>query len=110
MSDTDEADFGNTPYSKYHFSYAETDTGTEGLLETYGEDLARVKSAPSNHVWTVVDGDEGSLYVIAGFHYVNRVAYFISEVPWESDDQCFLWWKGDDEDEDSDEEDDEDDE
>ena len=89
-------EFDDTPYAKFHVDYANTLTGAEGLLETFGDDLARVRSAPSGHVWTVLEGDDGNLYVSAGFHFVNRVAYFISEVPWESDDESYLWCSFDD--------------
>jgi len=32
-------------------------------------------------VWTWVDGDDGS-WIISGFHYVNRIGYFITEKPY----------------------------
>jgi hypothetical protein len=84
-------EFDDTPYAKFHVDYAHTRTGAEGLLETYGDDLARVRLAPRDHVWTVLQGGDDNLYVSAGFHLVNRLAYFISEVPWESDDEYYLW-------------------
>lgn len=40
------------------------------------EDLER------NHLWTVVEGDEGTCY-IPDWHFVNRVAYVVTKVPWE---------------------------
>ena len=33
------------------------------------------------HWWTVTDCD-GRLYLAAGFHFVNRLAYVRCEVPW----------------------------
>jgi hypothetical protein len=54
-------------------------------LETFGPDLDRVKAAAPKRVWTIVEGDNGLLYIIAGFHWVNRINYVITEVPWEND-------------------------
>lgn len=54
------------------------------LFETHGEDFEFVKQQPSAHVWTWVDTDEGS-YIINGLHIVNRIGYFVTERPWESD-------------------------
>ena len=34
------------------------------------------------HVWTRIDGDDGCLYNINGWHIVNRVDYIVTEVPW----------------------------
>jgi hypothetical protein len=57
----------------------------DGLLfETYGDDLALVLSVARKEprrVWTWVDGDGGS-YIINGYHLVNRIGYFITEVEW----------------------------
>ena len=36
--------------------------------------------------WTVIDC-AGGLYLAAGFHYVNRLAYVRCEVPWTDADQ-----------------------
>jgi hypothetical protein len=33
-------------------------------------------------VWTYVDGDDGT-YVTNGYHLVNRIGYFITEVPYD---------------------------
>lgn len=51
------------------------------LFETYDEDLEFVRQQPENHVWTWMDGDEGT-FIGAGFAYVNRIGYFITEKPW----------------------------
>lgn len=51
------------------------------MYETYGEELDYVLSVRPHHVWTYVDVDFGSV-VVEGYHYVNRIGYFITEVPW----------------------------
>lgn len=61
------------------------DKGWNGtMFETYGEDLAFVSKVPDNQVWTWVDGDEGT-WIISGFHWVNRIGYFITTVPLEEE-------------------------
>jgi len=55
------------------------------MFETYGSDLAEVliwANGKHRHlkVWTLVDGDEGQ-YVVDGYRIVNRVGYFLTNVP-----------------------------
>jgi hypothetical protein len=51
-----------------------------GMLETYGDDVKQVleiyEKTPKR-VWTMLDGDEG-MYLVQGFHYVNRIYYVIT--------------------------------
>lgn len=49
------------------------------LFETYGEELAFVQSQPADTVWTLLSGD-GDV-IVSGFHFVNRLGYFISKTP-----------------------------
>jgi len=53
------------------------------MFETYGAELAHVievhAKAP-NTVWTLLDGDDG-LDITSGLSYVNRMGFFICEVP-----------------------------
>ena len=49
------------------------------LFETFDEELAFVQSQESARIWTLVDGDNGE-YIDSGFHFVNRIGYFITEV------------------------------
>lgn len=56
------------------------------LFETYGEELAFVRSRDPRTIWTLVDGgDDDNQYVISGFHLVNRIGYLISTVPFPED-------------------------
>lgn len=60
------------------------------MYETYGEEAEYVQSVDPKYVWTYVDGDMSSL-LVAGYHYVNRLGYYICEVPWEDEwDSCLL--------------------
>lgn len=58
--------------------------GGYSAFETFGEDMDFVNSQPANRVWTEVDGDSGT-YVIAGKCWVNRIQYYVTEVPWDSE-------------------------
>ena len=58
--------------------------GEDYHFETYGEEYDFVKTANPNNVWTEVDGDSGT-YIISGWHYVNRIHYYITENPWEDE-------------------------
>ena len=55
-------------------------------FETYGEELDYVRSIADTEprrVWTLVDGEDGNLYIVDGYHLVNRVNYFITKEPLE---------------------------
>jgi len=51
------------------------------MFETYDEEKKHVDRHLFQHVWTLVD-DEGDK-IRNGRHKVNRIGYFITEVPWE---------------------------
>ena len=58
--------------------------GSPIMYETYGEDMAYITSvADSTHnlLWTLLDSD-GKLYLSPGFHYVNRLNYFVCKNTW----------------------------
>lgn len=50
------------------------------MFETYDRELEHVKKADPANVWTLVEA-EGGIYLSNGFHYVNRIGYFISQFP-----------------------------
>ena len=66
----------------------------DGRLETFGADLEKVMEIKQNsprRLWTMVDDDEGDgTYLVAGFHYVNRICYLVTTEEWESDDEEYL--------------------
>jgi len=51
-------------------------------FETYGEELEFVLAQNDKNVWTEMDGDNG-VYIVNGYHYVNRICYYVTEKPWE---------------------------
>jgi hypothetical protein len=57
-------------------------------FETYGKELEFVLSVANtepNRVWTLVEGDDGNLFIISGYHLVNRLNYFITAKPFEGE-------------------------
>lgn len=52
--------------------------------ETYGDEMEFVRNTDQKFIWTEVDGDGGT-YILAGYHYVNRIQYYITEKPWEDE-------------------------
>lgn len=58
------------------------------MFETYEPDIEMVRKAEkadARTIWTIVEGDNSGLYITDGYHYVNRVGYFITEVPFEGE-------------------------
>jgi len=56
-------------------------------FETYDEEYEAVQKAHEanpNTIWTEVDGDSGT-YIVAGWHFVNRIHYYITENPWDDE-------------------------
>jgi len=53
-------------------------------FETHGVDVTFVKEQPNCYVWTLVGDGTGPGVIVEGMHYVNRICYFITQVPWES--------------------------
>jgi hypothetical protein len=63
------------------------EAGNGIMFETFGMDLEYVLSIANTEpqrVWTYMDGDTGT-FVGDGYHLVNRIGYFITEVPCEMD-------------------------
>ena len=54
---------------------------TDGTVLWDRSELPPRERIERRHWWTVLDCD-GRLYLSAGFHFVNRLAYVRCEVPW----------------------------
>jgi hypothetical protein len=50
------------------------------MFETFGVELEFVIHTPTTQVWTYIGADNGTTYLVSGFHLVNRIGYFICEV------------------------------
>ena len=52
------------------------------MYETYGEELDYVfnLAKTTKKVWTIIEGDNDTMYYVTGFHYVNRLGFIVCEV------------------------------
>lgn len=57
------------------------ENGVGIMFETYGDEVEFVKKAKPEYIWTYGQGDNGATYIWNGWHFVNRLGYFITEVP-----------------------------
>jgi len=51
------------------------------MFETYGDEVDFVKTQDPNRIWMLGDGDDGGMYIWSGWGFVNRIGYFVTEVP-----------------------------
>lgn len=65
-------------YKPIRNPFSENAGGWNGtMFETYGKEMDFVRAMPRENVWTWVDGDDGKDYIVSGFHFVNRIGYFV---------------------------------
>lgn len=62
-----------------HFNECAPLDGT--MFETFDRELQHVRKANEANTWTLVEGEEDEWILISGFHFVNRIGYVITEVP-----------------------------
>ena len=55
------------------------------MFETYGAEVEFVKSQSPDKIWMYGDGDDGGSFIWSGWGFVNRLGYFITEVPCPAD-------------------------
>jgi hypothetical protein len=60
------------------------ESGNGIMFETYGDEVEFVKQQDPNKIWLYGQGDEG-MYIWSGWGVVNRIGYFITEVPFPED-------------------------
>ena len=57
------------------------ESGQGIMFETYGDEVDFVKSMNPNKIWMYGSGDDGGTYIWSGWGFVNRLGYFITDVP-----------------------------
>jgi hypothetical protein len=63
-------------------NHIDTNASFDGeMFETYGDEVEFVKSQSPENIWMYGDGDDGGGYLWSGWGFVNRIGYFITEVP-----------------------------
>ena len=90
------------PYDEFLDTYRPISGGiVEGaperpMFETFGQDWGTVRRTAIEFVWTIIEvdlsggkphpyaeaDDDSCWLVVAGRHYVNRIGYMITELPW----------------------------
>jgi len=56
----------------------------EEIFETYGVEFEHVCTVDPRCIWTLVSNEgEG---ILSGYHTVNRIGYYITEFPFEEDE------------------------
>ena len=78
---------------KPKLNHLEPNAACDGFMfETFGDEWQFVKSQPVNHVFTITEGDNGkNWYAGPGFHIVNRIGYFVTEIPWTSENESKIY-------------------
>lgn len=49
-----------------------------------GDEEEILNKIPEKHLWTLLENNEGDLYIAAGFHRVNRVGHLNTRFPWKT--------------------------
>jgi len=73
-------------YDEFHENYKPTDEFFSDGIKA----LERAINQDYHYVWTVVDAEGDCTAVSNGFHWVNRLEYIITEVPWKDGDEIFV--------------------
>lgn len=56
------------------------------MFETYGIELAHVREQDNKNIWTIINGENETQWIIPGYSIVDRIGYLICNTPWESED------------------------
>lgn len=68
--------------------YTEGGSFNNCMFETYGEEyqlvVKQVGLYPAS-VWTIIDNNDGWYGIVAGYHWINRQGYLITEQEWENE-------------------------
>lgn len=63
---------------------ASVDFGDGGcLFSAAGKEFRHVLAQDPHTLWTLVEGDDGSLFIESGLHIVNRLGYLVTARPFE---------------------------
>jgi hypothetical protein len=69
-------------------NHIDTNASWDGcMFETFGEELEFVKTMAQkgNNVWTIVEGDDDTMFVSNGVRFVNRIGFLITREEWEGE-------------------------
>ena len=77
-----DVDFWEEKYKPIQNRLVDNGSWNGTLFETYGAELNYIRELATDNskkVWTLLETD-GKQYVVAGYHFVNRLGYFVTEV------------------------------
>jgi hypothetical protein len=57
------------------------ESGQGIMFETYGDEVEFVKKQDPSKIWMYGSGDDGGTFIWNGWGFVNRLGYFVTEVP-----------------------------
>lgn len=60
------------------------------MFETFGGELEFVRLQEPERIWTLVEED-GVQWIVAGFHFANRLGYFVTKREWQTSDEACLY-------------------
>jgi len=72
----------------------EFDRDYQPFMQTNGDyfEFEDVEKAPINTVWTIIEGDDGSMFASPGFHIVNKIGYIRTVKPWTDAARDAVWF------------------
>jgi hypothetical protein len=58
----------------------------EVFWQAFYDDLGDIpEGTPRNRIWTMIDGSGRYTELVSGVYIINRLGYFITDVPWTED-------------------------
>ena len=55
------------------------------IFETFGEELKYVKQQNNKNIWTEISRENEEFWIIPGYHFIDRIGFYITEKPWENE-------------------------
>ena len=60
------------------------------LTHSFNGDEEEFKTTDPLKIWTECSGDDDYIYIASGYHFVNSLRYFITEVPFEDGEKVIV--------------------
>jgi hypothetical protein len=78
----------NLTKKEWKKKYKPIENGT--TFDNAGSDRDKMTEYLKNHpntLWTEIDGDDGTeTFILPGYHFVNRLWHYLTEIPYENTD------------------------
>jgi hypothetical protein len=64
-------------------NHIDTNASWDGcMFETFGEESEHINSVSHKNVWTIVEGDDDTIFISNGIRLVNRMGFLITREEW----------------------------